>query len=116
MNNIARDDKDVESTHVIGHASQSFESTFKHFLKSHCPRCAGQRKVNYLRNFLRKSSNKTVKENIRRLRELVNIAKANPDDMFFPMMPLKWQTKFYETRDDPFDMTFDIICDSIERL
>ena len=45
-NALVRDKNDPNETHVAGRAHQSFESTFKSFLKSHYPRCAGQRQVN----------------------------------------------------------------------
>ena len=83
--------------------------------------------VSCLCSCLRKNSKRTVKEHLKRLRELANVAKETPDDarpletfeivdMFFRMMPLKWQTKFHEARADQIDMTFDQSCYYFERL
>ena len=86
---------------------QSFKATLKKFLKSYYPACAGRIQMNYMRNYLKKSRKRTVKEHLRRLKELVNVASEIPDnvrpleafeitDIFYRMMPQHWQKPFVE--------------------
>ena len=106
---------------------QSFKATLKKFLKSYYPACAGRIQMNYMRNYLKKSRKRTVKEHLRRLKELVNMANEIPDnvrpleafeitDIFYRMMPQYWQKQFQEAGVNIHTMTVDELSDYFERL